>query len=114
MGTRENKVETYLRDQVKLLNGDTRKWVSPGRDGVPDQIVLVCSLILGVEVKCLDGTLSPVQHREHKRLRDVGMTVVTVYGRTGVDGLIKNISETHHGHNSNRTQTIIDLQREYR
>lgn len=114
MGVRENKVETYLREKVKLLGGDTRKWVSPGRDGVTDQIVFVCGLIIGVEVKCIDGTLSSVQHREHKRLRDVGMQVVTVYAQTGVDRLIRDISEMYREHNSTRTQTIIKLQQEYR
>ena len=91
MGTRENKVETYLRDQVKLLGGDTRKWVSPGRDGVPDQIVFGFNLIFFCEVKTIDGKFEPSQEREHERLRALGSIVVTVWGNKGVDLLIKDL-----------------------
>ncbi len=38
MSTRENKVERYLNDQVKLLSGVTRKFTSPGHDGVADRL----------------------------------------------------------------------------
>jgi len=91
MGVRENKVETYLRDKVKLLKGDTRKWVSPGRDGVPDQIVLGFNPIFFVEVKTSDGVLSEAQKREHERLRTLGSIVCTVWGNHGVDLLIKDL-----------------------
>lgn len=91
MGVRENKVETYLRDQVKLLGGDTRKWVSPGRDGVPDQIVFGFNPIFFCEVKTVDGTFEPSQEREHKRLRALGSIVCTVWGKQGVDLLIKDL-----------------------
>lgn len=91
MGVRENKVETYLRAELKKLNGDSRKWVSPGRDGVPDQIVLGFNPIFFCEVKTTDGKLSGVQSREHERLRNLGAIVCTVWGNTGVDLLIKDL-----------------------
>ncbi len=91
MGVRENKVETYLRNQIKLIGGGTRKWVSPGRDGVPDQIVFCFNNIFFVEVKTTDGKFEPGQEREHTRLRELGATVCTVYGNTGVDSLIKKV-----------------------
>ena len=91
MGTRENKVENYLRDEVKSLGGDTRKWVSPGRDGVPDQIVLGFNPIFFCEVKTVCGKFEPSQEREHKRLRALGSIVCTVYGNKGVDLLIKDL-----------------------
>ena len=91
MGKRENKVETYLRDEIKLLGGDTRKWVSPGRDGVPDQIVFVHHTQFFVEVKTVDGKLSMAQNREHARLRELGAYVLTVYGNSGVDKLIEDL-----------------------
>jgi hypothetical protein len=89
MGARENKVERYLDDQVKQCGGLTRKWVSPGRDGVPDRIVVYDGEIHLVEVKTTDGELSEVQEREHKRIRDKGVLVHTVYGHTGIDSFIK-------------------------
>lgn len=91
MGIRENKVERYLRDQVALLGGVARKWISPGRNGVPDQIVILPWGVWLVEVKTTDGTLSGDQIREHERLRAAGGQVRTVYGHAGVDELIKEL-----------------------
>lgn len=91
MGVRENKVEKYLNDEIVNIGGITRKWVSPGRDGVPDRIVFFNNAVWLVEVKTIDGVLSPAQKREHKRLIDVGALVHTVYGHEGVDDFIRNI-----------------------
>lgn len=104
VGIRENKVEKYLDKEVTKLGGITRKWVSPGRDGVPDRIVIdtitVSEMIKKlqaldpsapfadihlVEVKTDDGKLTPVQEREHGRLREAGARVHTVYGQPSVD-----------------------------
>jgi len=91
MGTRENKVETYFKDQVKALGGMTRKWVSPGVDGVPDQIAIIKGSVFFPEVKTSDGKLSTAQVREHGRLRKNGAMVCTVYGHKGVDQLIEDV-----------------------
>lgn len=92
MGVRENRVERYLDSEVTKLGGLTRKWVSPGRDGVPDRIVIIGGSIIGVEVKTTCGRLSEAQKREHQRLRDAGMEVITVTGESGVDEFIKELS----------------------
>jgi len=96
MGTRENKVETYLKDEVKrVFGGETRKWVSPGHDGVHDQILFISGLpAIFVEVKTIDGELSLVQKREHDRLYMTMTTSVfmTIYGKKDVDKFIKNLS----------------------
>lgn len=91
MGARENKVETYLDDQIKLIGGITRKWVSPGHDGVPDRIVILNGDIILVEVKTVSGRLSPFQKREQFRLAEAGATIHTVYGVAGVDALIREL-----------------------
>jgi len=90
MGIRENKVEKYLSDEVTKIGGVTRKWVSPGQDGVPDRIVIVKtnSPVWLVEVKTIDGKLSTPQIREHHRLVQAGAKVTTVYGYGGVDKFI--------------------------
>lgn len=89
MGIRENKVETYLDQQVgEWLGGITRKWVSPGRVGVPDRIVLAQGRTWFVEIKTDDGKLSVPQEREIERLRAAGADVTVVYGHTGVDDFI--------------------------
>jgi len=91
MGKRENVVETYLDEQVEeKLGGITRKWVCPGRDGVPDRIVITKAGIIFVEVKSVDGSRSPEQVREHTRLINASANVYTVYGNAGVDAFIKS------------------------
>lgn len=87
MGVRENKVETYLHDEVTAIGGSTRKFISPGHDSVPDRIIFV-GMIIFVEVKTIDGRLTPAQRREQSRLRKLGALVTTVYGRAGVDSLL--------------------------
>jgi len=88
MGTRENKVERHLTASVEELGGVSRKWVSPGRDGVPDRIVIYKGRVVFVEVKTTGGRLSPAQAREHERLTAAGAEVVTVYGEEEVNDLI--------------------------
>lgn len=92
MGIRENKIETYLRKKVEQeLGGITRKWVSPGRDGVPDQIVFIRGQIVFVEVKTEGGIRSNAQMREHVRLQDNGAVVHTLYGHKDVDLFIESL-----------------------
>jgi len=91
MGVREAKVEQYLDKCVRALDGLTRKWVSPGVDGVPDRIVVVGGVVWMVEVKTSDGVLSDCQKREHIRLKDAGANVTTVYGHEGVDEFIERV-----------------------
>ena len=93
MGTRENKVEVYLRNEIKKITGDTRKWVSPGRNGVPDQIIFLRGHVCFCEVKTTDGVIEIAQEREHRRLRKLGCIVTVVYGHKGVDKLIADIVE---------------------
>jgi hypothetical protein len=92
MGVRENKVEKYLDQRVKECGGLTRKWVSPGRDGVPDRVCIIAGRVFFVEVKTVDGRLSPPQQREHERLIDKGASVHTVYGVEGVDLLMRGLT----------------------
>ena len=96
MGVRENKVETYLREQIKLhFNGDTRKWVSPGRDGVMDQICFIDPEWF-VEVKTIDGDHTTAQKREANRLIKLGARVVIVWGHAGVDKFIYWLQANKH------------------
>jgi len=91
MGVRENKVEKLLDSEFKKIGGITRKWVSPGRDGVPDRICIVDGNVWFVEVKTIDGKLSKVQEREIERLTDVGANVHTVYGAVDVHIFIEGV-----------------------
>ena len=92
MGTRENKVEKYFDKRIAELGGITRKWTSPGRDGVPDRIAIINGHVVFVEIKTIGGKLSTAQEREFERLEKHGMKVRTVYGHKGVDMLINALS----------------------
>lgn len=49
---RENAVEANICRQVKALGGVAWKWISPGRQGVPDRIcILPGGRIIFVELK---------------------------------------------------------------
>lgn len=91
MGIRENKVEKYLDEEIKRLGGITRKWVSPGVDGVPDRIIILRGDFILCEVKTVDGGYEVGQLREHDRLREHGATVCTVWGEIGVNQLIEEL-----------------------
>lgn len=93
MGARENKVEKYLDDEVKKLGGITRKWVSPGRSGVPDRIIILQGEVCFVEVKTEEGKMSARQVRECQQLNEAEARVVVVYGKSGVDQLMLNIEQ---------------------
>ena len=97
MGVRENKVERYLDSEVqKVLGGETRKWTSPGHDGVMDRIVfLQGGIIWFVEVKTVDGKRSPAQVREAEKLEFLGANVTTVHGKEGVDEFIDALVKCH-------------------
>lgn len=94
MGTRENKVEKYLKSRIKEIGGISRKWVSPGHDGVTDQIVVRCGVVYFVEVKTNDGKVSELQVREQIRLADAGMKVCNVFGEQGVDAFLDFITNS--------------------
>ena len=91
MGVRERKVEKYLKNKVEFYGGITRKWVSPGADGVTDQIVIRRGDVYFVEVKTTNGVLEDHQEREQHRLEVKGARVFTVFGNAGVDAWIREV-----------------------
>lgn len=112
MGRRENKVEKTFNSEIKKLGGITRKWVSPGVDGVPDRIAVLpvkvenmieylstlppdseVAFIPMVEMKTIDGPIKPHQVREQLRLSSKRAMVRSVYGHEGVMDLIKELKD---------------------
>lgn len=80
----ETEVETYLIKGVELLGGECVKFVSPGRRGAPDRIILMPGCIIFVETKAPDGVLRPWQSRYHMMLRRFGFRVVTLWTKQQV------------------------------
>lgn len=76
---RESKIESELVRQVRAAGGDALKFVSPGRVGVPDRLVVmpggVCSF---VECKAPGKRPTAAQSREHNRLAALGVPVHVV------------------------------------
>jgi len=60
--TEKQKVEKPLIDGITRLGGKCHKFECPGRVGAPDRIVIMPhGKIIFVELKTLEGRLSPMQ-----------------------------------------------------
>lgn len=82
---KESKIEAALVRGVRELGGRAYKFVSPGCTGVPDRIVILPGgRVEFVELKTMDGRLSPIQNLRQEELRSLGATVRTLYGMEGV------------------------------
>ena len=78
---REKDIEKKLVDGIKRLGGCAYKWVSPGRDGVPDRIVVLPGgIIWFVELKTDTGRISPRQQFQLNFLNSLGFNTTVVRG----------------------------------
>ncbi|WP_291968672.1 VRR-NUC domain-containing protein [Candidatus Symbiopectobacterium sp.] len=76
---RESTIEKHLVAEVKKAGGIAYKFVSPGRRGVPDRLVLLPDgKVLFVECKAPGQKARTAQQREHNQLRVLGFTVVVL------------------------------------
>lgn len=86
---RESDIERYWIKRVKESGGLTRKFTSPGRRSVPDQI---CAFPKGVvalvEIKAPGEKPRPDQQREHDRWLSLGVRVYVVSAKEHVDVVI--------------------------
>ncbi|MEN3259069.1 VRR-NUC domain-containing protein [Sodalis endosymbiont of Spalangia cameroni] len=74
---REKAIEQQLIRAVKAAGGIAYKFVSPGRLGVPDRlVVLPGGRVLFVECKAPGQKARSSQRREHDRLRALGCEVM--------------------------------------
>lgn len=96
---RESSIESHLKWQVAAHGGATRKFKSPGRPNVPDQIVIwpeeaVCGIVAKaeihfVELKAPGKKANSGQGREHKRLRNLGCTVLVLDTKDKIDNYVR-------------------------
>ncbi|MEQ1975016.1 VRR-NUC domain-containing protein [Xenorhabdus sp. SGI240] len=88
MKIREDVIERHLVIEVKKAGGIAYKFVSPGRRGVPDRIVVLPNgRVIFVECKAPGEKPRPDQLREHERLRALGQEVVVLDSKN-VEGII--------------------------
>lgn len=88
---RENKIEDYLREQVKARKGKYRKvkWIA--RNGAPDDMVWIPGWRWPkmAEMKAPGKPLEPHQGREHVRLNKMGIETFKLDSFEDVDRFLK-------------------------
>ena len=83
---RESAIEQYLVKRVKEAGGTAYKFVSPGRRGVPDRMVVFPGgRVFFVELKSPRGAMRSAQVRERQRLEFFGCRVEVCQGTEDVD-----------------------------
>lgn len=88
----EKQIEQYLNKRVTAAGGITRKWISPGHNGVPDRLIfLPGGKIYPVELKApgKKNALSPSQEVEHARLILLGSPPEVLSTRAEVDAFLE-------------------------
>lgn len=90
----EDKVEKYLKTQIKKSGGLSLKFTSPSVRGVPDQIVLYCGQVYFVELKAPGKKPRASQIALHEEFKEHGVNVHTIDTLNGVDQFITNILKT--------------------
>ena len=72
----ESQLEEKLCKKIKELGGMALKFISPGRAGVPDRIILMpCRKIYFVEMKSLRGEINPIQEYVVEKFKNLGFEV---------------------------------------
>lgn len=76
---RENRIESNLKREVEKVGGECEKWVSPGKNGMPDRICFFPSgKVCFVETKAPGEKPRPLQEVRIDRLKELGQTVFVV------------------------------------
>lgn len=99
MGKEENKIETYLDEQVtEHLKGETRKYRSPMHNGVADRLCFLPNAKLYlVELKTEQGKEKGCQIRERKKMIKLGFKAIILHGKKEIDKWVKDIKGAYHG-----------------
>lgn len=91
----EKDVEKTLVKRTEKLGGMAWKFVSPGKSGVPDRIVLLPNRKIGfVELKAPGKEMRPLQKKRKKQLEDLGFQVFTVDRIERIEGVLNEIQTT--------------------
>lgn len=85
----ERDVERYLIKECERRGWLCWKFVSPGRRGVPDRIVIRPGAVAFVEVKRKGGRVSPLQLRRIDELARRGVPARVVETKGEIDEMIR-------------------------
>jgi hypothetical protein len=88
----ERDIERHLVRRTVEHGGIAYKWVSPGRVGVADRIVLLPGgVVWFVELKTTKGRLSPWQKLFAADMRRMGMNYLVIRSKGEVDELLQRV-----------------------
>ena len=88
----EKAIERKMVQALEARGALAWKFTSPGRQGVPDRIVLLPGgRVVFVETKTQIGRLSAAQRITIKKMRDLGHDVRVVYGAEQAARLIEEV-----------------------
>ena len=88
----EKAIERKMVAEFERRGAMAWKFTSPGRQGVPDRIVLLPGgRVVFVETKTQIGRLSAAQRITIKRMRDLGHDVRVVYGADQAAKLVEEL-----------------------
>ena len=88
----ERDIERYLVRRTVEHGGVAYKWVSPGRVGVADRIVLLPGgVVWFVELKTAKGRLSPWQKLFAADMRRMGMNYIVLRSKGEVDAYLSSL-----------------------
>lgn len=86
---KESQIEAKLVKMVEERGGMCLKFISPGRRGVPDRIVITpTGHITFVELKTESGKLQPIQKWQIEEMRKRHVTVWVLKGRCEVEAFV--------------------------
>ena len=89
----EKWLERYLQKEVKKLGGESFKWTSVNRRGVPDRIVVLpINNVTFWEVKSLGKKPTPIQLHMHHIFKAIGVEVYVVDSKKKIDVILKEVT----------------------
>jgi len=90
----EKQLERRLVEGVKKLGGLCYKFVSPGRQGVPDRIIITAQgRVIFAELKTDTGRLTKLQQHIINEIKSRSADARVVKGLDGVNALLAELEE---------------------
>lgn len=93
MGKPEGKIEDYLIKKATEHNCLCYKFVSPGKRGVPDRIIIGYGQTIFIELKSETGTLRKQQEYRIQEMQSHGASVLVLNTKEKIDQFFKDISQ---------------------
>ena len=88
----ESSLEKRLRLEVKKHGGKALKFVSPGKRGVPDRLILKPEgQAIFVELKKPGQPLEPLQQKRAEELKSLGFQVFKIDSKEDIKNFIREV-----------------------